>query len=198
MHHLWNLQSQKMNCPFAPRLCQFSEWMQSRQVYSGAAGLVAFFATTQADWFTLDRRIKGAFVNMYGSHGGWIGNIKHPSFRHIVNYVHVRCRIACDIAMPGFMFLADYIAGHGVVAITARCHCKDQHNGNDCKKSFHCWLGFWKCYASMIGSPTMNEFSRVVWSLIFCIVSSTLPDNPAFSTDSSCEITGLLPLAVNQ
>ena len=50
----------------------------------------------------------------------------------------------------------------------------------------------------MIGSPTMNEFSRVVWSLIFCIVSSTLPDNPAISTDYSCDITGLLPMAVNQ
>lgn len=51
---------------------------------------------------------------------------------------------------------------------------------------------------SIWGSPMMNEFSLACCSLIFAIVPCTSFEMPARSTDSSCEMTGLLPLAVSQ
>ena len=51
---------------------------------------------------------------------------------------------------------------------------------------------------SIWGSPMMKEFSAVACSFSFLTVFATSLEMPARSTDSSCDITGLLPLAVSQ
>ena len=84
-------------------------------------------------------------------------------------------------------------AGHGFTSVgVARNHTGHAQRHHDVFNNLS------HDYASNVGSPNANVFAFDDSSLIFCNVNSGFVDNPAFSMDSACDITGLLPLAVIQ
>lgn len=116
-------------------------------------------------------------------------NDKRPLFGVVVRHRFMQYGIVMKRRVRLAVFLFNQDATWHVAIARNEGHT---HHDGDYKfgNPFH--------HASITGSPMLNVFSASAWAFNFCIVISGLLDMPAIDTDSSCEITGLLPFAVIQ